>query len=410
MSATRPLVQVHGVKRTSKDEKITRATVSLPAIFSSPIRPDLIHDVFVGLAKNSRQPYAVSSAAGHQTSAESWGTGRAVARIPRVPGGGTHRAGQGAFGNMCRGGRMFAPTKTWRRWHRRVNLQQKRYALVSAVSASGVTSLVMARGHRIQKLPEVPLVVANEAIDGISKTKDAVSLLKRIGAYADVEKVKASKKIRSGVGKRRNRRYVKRRGPLIVYLKKGTAARAFRNIPGVELCSVERLNLLQLAPGGHLGRFIIWTRDAFERLDAIYGTYDAPSKVKRDFSLPRPKVTNSDLVRLINSDEIQSLLKPKKRTHIYPRQRKNPLKNRSLMIRLNPYERTRIRSQLLREERAKKNPAPKGPAINKARRKLDKARKKRRAPYYKALLSNPCVYESDAPPKTRAGKLPEASD
>lgn len=48
---------------------------------------------------------------GHQTSAESWGTGRAVARIPRVRGGGTHRSGQGAFGNMCRGGRMFAPTK-----------------------------------------------------------------------------------------------------------------------------------------------------------------------------------------------------------------------------------------------------------------------------------------------------------
>lgn len=33
--------------------------------------------------------------AGHQTSAESWGTGRAVARIPRVAGGGTHRSGQG---------------------------------------------------------------------------------------------------------------------------------------------------------------------------------------------------------------------------------------------------------------------------------------------------------------------------
>ena len=34
------------------------------------------------------------------------GTGRAVARIPRVRGGGTHRSGQGAFGNMCRGGRL----------------------------------------------------------------------------------------------------------------------------------------------------------------------------------------------------------------------------------------------------------------------------------------------------------------
>lgn len=84
---------------------------------------------------------------GHQTSAESWGTGRAVARIPRVRGGGTHRSGQAAYGNMCRGGRMFAPTKIWRRWHRKINVNQKRYALCSAVAASGIPSLVMSKGE-----------------------------------------------------------------------------------------------------------------------------------------------------------------------------------------------------------------------------------------------------------------------
>lgn len=56
-------------------------------------------------------------------SAESWGPGRAVARVPRVSGSGTHRSGQGAFTNQCRKGRMFAPTHTWRRWHRKVNLK-----------------------------------------------------------------------------------------------------------------------------------------------------------------------------------------------------------------------------------------------------------------------------------------------
>lgn len=86
---------------------------------------------------------------GHQTSAESWGTGRAVARIPRVRGGGTHRSGQGAFGNMCRGGRMFAPTKTWRRWHRKINTNQKRYAICSAIAATGVPALVMSKGNVI---------------------------------------------------------------------------------------------------------------------------------------------------------------------------------------------------------------------------------------------------------------------
>lgn len=91
------------------------------------------------------------SYSGHQTSAESWGTGRAVARIPRVRGGGTHRSGQGAYGNMCRGGRMFAPTKTYRRWHRHVNVAQKRYAICSAIAASGVPALVMARGKWMEK-------------------------------------------------------------------------------------------------------------------------------------------------------------------------------------------------------------------------------------------------------------------
>nr|BAG60494.1 unnamed protein product [Homo sapiens] len=120
MACARPLISVYSEKGESSGKNVT-----LPAVFKAPIRPDIVNFVHTNLRKNNRQPYAVSELAGHQTSAESWGTGRAVARIPRVRGGGTHRSGQGAFGNMCRGGRMFAPTKTWRRWHRRVNTTQK---------------------------------------------------------------------------------------------------------------------------------------------------------------------------------------------------------------------------------------------------------------------------------------------
>ena len=107
----------------------------------------LIVNVYISL-----QAYAVSKEAGHQTSAESWGTGRAVARIPRVRGGGTHRSGQGAYGNMCRSGRMFAPTKTWRKWHRRVNRKMRKYAICSAVAASALPGLLMARGHKVEKV------------------------------------------------------------------------------------------------------------------------------------------------------------------------------------------------------------------------------------------------------------------
>merc|ERR1712000_62395 len=112
--ASRPTVTI-----LSADGSASGATHPLPKVFTSPIRPDIVQTVHTGMAKNKRQPYAVSEKAGHQTSAESWGTGRAVARIPRVSGGGTHRAGQAAFGNMCRSGRMFAPTKAWRKWHQK---------------------------------------------------------------------------------------------------------------------------------------------------------------------------------------------------------------------------------------------------------------------------------------------------
>ncbi len=43
---------------------------------------------------------------------------------------------------------MFAPTRVWRRWHRRVNTTQKRFAIVSAIAASGVPALVMAKGAK----------------------------------------------------------------------------------------------------------------------------------------------------------------------------------------------------------------------------------------------------------------------
>lgn len=109
LAAARPLVAVRSLTAA---ESVSEQVV-LPAVFTAPIRPDIVHFVHTSMAKNKRQAYAVSVGAGHQHSAESWGTGRAVARIPRVSGGGTSRAGQAAFGNMCRAGRMFAPTKIW---------------------------------------------------------------------------------------------------------------------------------------------------------------------------------------------------------------------------------------------------------------------------------------------------------
>jgi len=368
--ASRPLISVHSDKGDA-----TGTNIALPAVFKAPIRPDIVNAVHFQMLKNTRQPYAVSEKAGHQTSAESWGTGRAVARIPRVRGGGTHRSGQGAFGNMCRGGRMFAPTKTWRRWHRKININQRRYAITSAIAATAVPALVMSKGHRIEEIPEVPLVVSDK-VEEIKKTKEAVTILKKLKAWSDIEKVYNSKRFRAGKGKMRNRRRIQRRGPLVIYNQDNGITRAFRNIPGVTLLSVDRLNLLKVAPGGHVGRFCIWTESAFKQLDSIYGTWRKESTAKKGYNLPMHKMASFDLARLLKSDEIQSVIREPIKEVNRKVLKKNPLKNYRIMVKLNPHakhakknakhveaKRVRAKQELLNKKRGIKTPLeplPKG--------------------------------------------------
>jgi len=58
--------------------------------------------------------------------------------------------------------------------------------------------------------------------------------------------------------------------------------------------------------------------------------------------LNRNVMTCADLSRIINSDQIQSKLRQVRKSEVIHEPRKrNPLKNRSLMKRLNPYDEKR---------------------------------------------------------------------
>jgi len=232
---------------------------------------------------------------------------------------------------------MFAPTKTWRRWHRKVNVAQKRYAICSAIAATGVPALVMAKGHVISGISEVPLVVADK-VQGFQKTKEAVTFLRRNKAWADVAKVYATRRMRAGKGKLRNRRRVQKLGPLVIYDQDQGLTKAFRNIPGVDCIQVDALNLLKLAPGGHVGRFCIWTESAFKKLDGLYGTWRKGSDSKKGWNLPMPKMANTDLSKLLKSEEIRKVLRaPNKKVVRSKKTKANPLKNIRAMLKLNPY-------------------------------------------------------------------------
>merc|ERR1712037_227668 len=138
-------------------------------------------------------------------------------------------------------------------------------------------------------------------------------------------------------GKLRNRRHVQKLGPLVVYDQDQGITKAFRNIPGVDTIQVDNLNILKLAPGGHVGRFVIWTESAFKKLDGLYGTWRKPSATKAGWNLPQPKMANTDLSALLKSEAIRAVLRAPNRKVTRAVVGTNPLKNIRTMLQLNPY-------------------------------------------------------------------------
>jgi len=196
----------------------------------------------------------------------------------------------------------------------------------------------MAKGHKIDEVAELPLVLS-DGIESIQKTKQAIDILKKLGCNEELQRIIDSKKIRPGKGKRRNRRYKMKKGPMVIYKEDNGIVRAMRNIPGVETACVTHLNLLKLAPGGSIGRFLIWTESAFKYLQAMYGTLKSGAPMKKGFTLPKAAMENADIARIINSDEIQSVLRPKKTAPPTWAKKINPLKSMKAMALLNPHAR-----------------------------------------------------------------------
>merc|ERR1712167_563352 len=93
-----------------------------------------------------------------------------------------------------------------------------------------------------------------------------------------------------------------------------------------------------------------------------------------------------DLTAIINSDEIQSVLRPKQTTHVFRARKKNPLNNFGFMVKLNPYAIPARRAEILRSHPGSKRAASeKEVEIAKAKSKKGQAAKKRRSAFYTQL-------------------------
>jgi large subunit ribosomal protein L4e len=256
-------------KKTAKIFDLQGKTVgkaTLPDVFATPLRPNVIKRAVLAIQSSRRQAQGRDPMAGKRTSAESRGTGLGIARVPRVKGGG----GRAAFAPSTVGGRQPHPPRSEKKIVKRIPKKEARLALLSAIAATASKDVITSRGHRIEDVPEIPLIVT-DSIEELTKTSEVEAALTNLGVFSDLYRVKTSRKIRAGKGKRRGRKMKQARGPLIVVAENKGIFDAANNILGVTVSKVSDLNAEILAPGTHPGRLTLWTNGALEQLDKLYG-------------------------------------------------------------------------------------------------------------------------------------------
>ncbi|MFZ1128681.1 50S ribosomal protein L4 [Methanoregula sp.] len=231
--------------------------IELPAMFSDEYRPDLIKKAVMALQSTRRQPHGSYPFAGICSSAVGWGSGRGASHVPRLKNG-----SRAAKVPQAKGGREAHPPVTAKVLIKEINQKEKQKAFRSAVAASIRADLVSGRGHTFDG--EVPLIFEDK-FETLGRTQDVISALTSIGVYKDVERAKDSRKVRAGKGKLRGRRYKQRKSLLIV--TSGPEFRAARNLAGVDVVTVDQLNVEHLAPGMQAGRLTVWTESAVTRLE-----------------------------------------------------------------------------------------------------------------------------------------------
>ncbi len=133
---------------------------------------------------------------------------------------------------------MFAPTKVWRRWHVKINQNQRRFAVASALAATALPSLVLARGHRVEGSARDPARSSPPPSSprrrrSRSQRPSPPSAPSPTSRRAQTRRSCARARERCG-----GRRHRARRGPLVVYNEDDGLVRAARNLPGVEVCQV----------------------------------------------------------------------------------------------------------------------------------------------------------------------------
>ncbi len=245
--------------------------IQLPEVFGEEVRPDLIKKSVLSSQSQKIQPEGADSRAGMETTAETPPKGSGQTRVRRFQGRRYHAAGRAAWAPFTVGGRRAHPPKAEEKEGEGINKKENNLALRTAVSATKKTDLVSSRGHKIDGVENLPIVVDDE-LEGLKKTREVKNVLEKLGLWNDVERVKSSRKIRSGKGKARGRKYRQGVGPLIIVSEDEGIGRGANNIPGVDVALVEQLSTENLAPGGSPARLTIWSESALESINRRFSS------------------------------------------------------------------------------------------------------------------------------------------
>lgn len=246
--------------------------IELPKQFEEAYRPDIILRATHAYESRNRQAYGTDPSAGLRTSAKymgkrssygSWAN-RGMSRIARIRIKSGHMTGTVRKIPQARKGRASMGPNAEKIWAQKINAKERRLALRSAISATASNDAVAARNHYFnQSLP----IVMEDKFAALKKTTDVVKALKSIGLERELSRA-SEKKVRAGIGKTRGRKYRTKKGPLVVVSEKCGIMDAAKNIAGIDVALVEKLNINQLAPGGKAGRLAIWTEGAIKKLES----------------------------------------------------------------------------------------------------------------------------------------------
>ncbi|PSQ15439.1 50S ribosomal protein L4 [Halobacteriales archaeon QS_8_69_26] len=233
-------------------------SVGLPDAFDAVVRPDLIRRAVLAAQANRKQDHGADPEAGLRTTAESFGSGRGMAHVPRSE-------GRGRRVPQTVGGRRAHPPKAEKDHSLDINDKERKQATRSAVAATADAELVEERGHRFDDGVAFPVVVS-DAFEDLVKTQAVVDTLESLGLADDVTRAEEGRTVRSGRGKTRGRKYRTPASICFVTSSDAGPSKAARNLCGATVTTAREVNAEDLAPGGHPGRLTVWTESAVEEV------------------------------------------------------------------------------------------------------------------------------------------------